>query len=106
MDIDEEANTTDLFYEPAWLAVLKSTDKFTNTSDQVRNSFYGSLFLQKTYLPSAQSNERWDFRPTAEELAEIEKLGDLKIPTDFKRTAVPCNGEPARERAVPSPYYR
>ncbi|CAD6195506.1 unnamed protein product [Caenorhabditis auriculariae] len=98
LDVEEDADFS-LSHDPEWLAVLKSTDSFT------------SMSKNNIYMPSSSSNsdERHDFRPTAEELAAIQALGDLTIlPEAFKHTAPPLltQDEPANRDAPPSLFYR
>ncbi|EPB77805.1 lariat debranching enzyme domain protein [Ancylostoma ceylanicum] len=94
LDIADDAEMK-LSYDPQWLAILKNTDNFT------------SISRSNAYLPSAHSSERWDFRPTEEELAAIFKLGDLTIPENFQQTAKPLMKDtPESRKAKPSPYYR
>ncbi|CAJ0593293.1 unnamed protein product [Cylicocyclus nassatus] len=94
LDIAEDAELK-LTYDPQWLAILKSTDSFT------------TITRSNAYLPSAHSNERWDFRPTDEELASISKLGDLSIPENFQQTAKPLlKDTPEARNAHSTPYYR
>ncbi|VDK43176.1 unnamed protein product [Gongylonema pulchrum] len=93
-DVDENASMC-LSYDPVWLAILKATDAFTSTNKA------------KTYMPSHHTrNERWDFRPTEEELNEVKELfGDnFVIPMNFQMTAEPhCSQEgPVAEEL----YYR
>lgn len=91
----------ELSYDPQWLAILRNTDLLTTgTKEQL-------------ILPDMASNrpcvyERKDFRPTAEELKEIEKLGDLTIRTDsFQQTAPPLKEITESSKNVPpSAYYR
>ncbi|VDO80011.1 unnamed protein product, partial [Onchocerca flexuosa] len=59
-------------------------------------------------MPSQHTqNERWDFRPTEEELAKVEEIygGDFIIPMNFKMTACPHR---ANETNIGSQelYYR
>ncbi|KAJ1368016.1 hypothetical protein KIN20_029064 [Parelaphostrongylus tenuis] len=85
-----------LSYDPQWLVILKLTDSFTSISSS------------NIYLPSpSNSAERWDFRPTDEELASINNFGDLTIPENFRQTAPPLKeNTPESRNAVPTPYYR
>ncbi|VDK86460.1 unnamed protein product [Litomosoides sigmodontis] len=65
-----------LSYDPTWLAILKATDSLTSN----------------IYMPSQHTrNERWDFRPTKEEIAKVVEIydGDFTIPMNFKMTARP-----------------
>jgi len=97
---EEKAYEKELSYDKVWLAILKSTDFLTELTDK------------RVYMPGkvAGSDDRYDFRPTQEELDEVMELmhGDLKIPMNFRRTA-PIEQEPfnrARFRCPPSLYYR
>eukprot|EP01125_Pyxidicula_operculata_P016287 TRINITY_DN5580_c0_g2_i1.p1 TRINITY_DN5580_c0_g2~~TRINITY_DN5580_c0_g2_i1.p1 ORF type:complete len:280 (-),score=59.62 TRINITY_DN5580_c0_g2_i1:99-938(-) len=69
-----------LRYDREWLAILKSTQKF-DLMDQTR-------FIP---IPNiTNKDERYDFRPTAEELSEIDvvfKESDYVIPENFELTA-------------------
>uniref|UniRef100_A0A8R1XV41 DBR1 domain-containing protein n=1 Tax=Onchocerca volvulus TaxID=6282 RepID=A0A8R1XV41_ONCVO len=94
-DVDENASLN-LSYDPTWLAILRATDTLTSTDKS------------KTYMPSQHThNERWDFRPTEEELAKVEEIygGDFTIPMNFKMTAGPHR---ANETNINSQelYYR
>ncbi|KHJ89325.1 lariat debranching enzyme domain protein [Oesophagostomum dentatum] len=96
LDIPEEAEMK-LSYDQQWLAILRNTDSFTSTS------------RSNAYLPSAHvsDTERWDFRPTEEELSAISNLGDLSIPDNFQQTATPLKEDtPEARRAQSSPYFR
>ncbi|UMM13738.1 hypothetical protein L5515_001866 [Caenorhabditis briggsae] len=90
----------ELSYDPEWLAILKNTDLLT-TADKT-----------KIVLPDRIGSvpcvyDRKDFRPTAEEMEEITKLGDLTIKTDtFKHTAPPLKEDTSEAKNVPpSAYY-
>ncbi|KAJ1348538.1 hypothetical protein KIN20_003861 [Parelaphostrongylus tenuis] len=74
---------------------------------QLTDSFT-SISSSNIYLPSpSNSAERWDFRPTDEELASINNFGDLTIPENFRQTAPPLKeNTPESRNAVPTPYYR
>ncbi|KAH7722605.1 RNA lariat debranching enzyme [Aphelenchoides avenae] len=78
--VDEDAQM-ELTYDPAWLAILRSTDALTNPTPRA------------SYMPSrtASSSERWDFRPTADELEEVRRIydNDFRVPQNFRRTAPP-----------------
>ncbi|CAL2028945.1 unnamed protein product [Caenorhabditis brenneri] len=100
INVAEDAKM-ELSYDPHWLAILKNTDSLT-----VANK-------EKIVLPDRIGKEpcvyeRKDFRPTEEELKEIEKLGDLTIKTDtFRQTAPPLKEESnAAKNVPPSAYYR
>eukprot|EP00090_Calanus_glacialis_P038839 TRINITY_DN67686_c0_g1_i1.p1 TRINITY_DN67686_c0_g1~~TRINITY_DN67686_c0_g1_i1.p1 ORF type:complete len:515 (-),score=189.89 TRINITY_DN67686_c0_g1_i1:56-1600(-) len=84
-----------LRYCPAWLAVLKSTAHLLSVERKPR------------YTPGPGSAERWDFRPTEEEIEEIEKLfkNDFEIPYNFEQTALSYKptGERLNMRQVPKP---
>uniref|UniRef100_A0A914CS51 Lariat debranching enzyme C-terminal domain-containing protein n=1 Tax=Acrobeloides nanus TaxID=290746 RepID=A0A914CS51_9BILA len=99
IDIPIEENAQmQLEYDPIWLAIMKNTDRFTEVTDKI------------IHLPSpasASRNERWDFRPTDEEIAEVGELfeHDFKIPENFRQTAPPHQPTDKR-RCPPSLYYR
>ncbi|KJH44464.1 lariat debranching enzyme domain protein [Dictyocaulus viviparus] len=95
MNVAIEAETK-LSYDPQWLAILKATNSFT------------SISRSNIYLPSgSNSDERWDFRPTDDELASINQLGDLTIPENFRQTAPPLLKDTLESRnAKSTPYYR
>ncbi|XGW21121.1 hypothetical protein V3C99_004237 [Haemonchus contortus] len=94
LDIADDAEMK-LSYDPVWLAILRSTDGFT------------SISRTNTFLPSARSEERSDFRPTESELAAIAELGDLTIPENFRQTAPPLKEDTPKARLAPSSsYYR
>uniref|UniRef100_A0A914ZVZ2 Lariat debranching enzyme C-terminal domain-containing protein n=2 Tax=Parascaris univalens TaxID=6257 RepID=A0A914ZVZ2_PARUN len=80
-DVDENAEMC-LSYDPVWLAILKATDSFTDATKRT------------AYMPSqcgSSCGERWDYRPTEEEVRVVEKLfdDDFRIPENFRRTAPP-----------------
>lgn len=77
--------------DPEWLAVLKSTNHLM------------SLSKANTYMPGPGCNERWDFRPTAQEVQAVrDDFGEFfKIPDNFERTAPPHN--PNQGKKVPEP---
>uniref|UniRef100_A0A158R4U5 DBR1 domain-containing protein n=1 Tax=Syphacia muris TaxID=451379 RepID=A0A158R4U5_9BILA len=83
LNFDVECETCDLVlkYDPTWLTILKLTDSLTNATEK------------KNYMPSAYppSKDRWDFRPSAEEISETIKIFgcDMVIPENFVRTAPP-----------------
>uniref|UniRef100_A0A1I7TD38 DBR1 domain-containing protein n=1 Tax=Caenorhabditis tropicalis TaxID=1561998 RepID=A0A1I7TD38_9PELO len=100
INVAEDAKM-ELSYDPHWLAILKNTDLLTTAEHE------------KIVCPDRVGSqpcvyERKDFRPTAEELEEIEKLGDLTIKTDtFRHTAPPLKEDNQSARNVPpSAYYR
>jgi len=84
-----------LRYCPAWLAILKSTSHLLSVERKPR------------YTPGPGSAERWDFRPTEEEIAEVKNLfkNDFEIPYNFEQTALSYkpNGERLNMRNVPRP---
>uniref|UniRef100_A0A915D102 Lariat debranching enzyme C-terminal domain-containing protein n=1 Tax=Ditylenchus dipsaci TaxID=166011 RepID=A0A915D102_9BILA len=88
----------ELSYDPTWLAILKNTDHLTQLSDK------------KSYMPgrNAGSSERYDFRPTKQELDEVATLfnNDFRIPSNFCQTAPPEQKPFAKRRDPPSLYYR
>eukprot|EP01083_Nonionella_stella_P057274 150402_1 len=86
-------------YDPAWLAIIKSTNKFMSTN------------LVPHPLPTKENtaNERWDYRPTEQEIDDIVKLfnGDLTIPNNFEKTVqTPSNPhDPKLKYKGKSPHY-
>jgi len=84
-----------LKYDCAWLAILRATNHLLSVEKKSR------------YPPGPGSSERWDFTPTDEELAEIEKRlgGDMEVPYNFEQTALaykPAGGKPNLKN-VPQP---
>eukprot|EP00092_Neocalanus_flemingeri_P002869 GFUD01003067.1.p1 GENE.GFUD01003067.1~~GFUD01003067.1.p1 ORF type:complete len:534 (-),score=131.91 GFUD01003067.1:157-1701(-) len=84
-----------LRYCPVWLAVLKSTSHLLSVERKPR------------YTPGPGSNERWDFRPTEEEVADVVKTfnNDFDIPYNFEQTALSykATGDRLNMRQVPKP---
>eukprot|EP01084_Bolivina_argentea_P116263 206603_1 len=82
---DEKTGFYKFEYDPVWLAIMKSTNKF--------------MSINTNAFPIPQENTtngkmRWDYRPTQEEINEILKLfnDDLTVPNNFEKTAsVPSN---------------
>jgi lariat debranching enzyme len=70
-----------LEYDPAWLAVLKSTKELLSV-DSVSN-----------HMPGPGYGGRHNFAPTEADVAEVIALfdGDLVIPENFEQTAPPFN---------------
>merc|ERR1711934_622878 len=66
-----------------------------------------SVEKKPRYPPGPGSSERWDFTPTAEEIAEVEKRlgGDLEVPYNFEQTALAFKWTGGRPRiqGVPQP---
>ncbi|CAG9529640.1 unnamed protein product [Cercopithifilaria johnstoni] len=97
LEFDVNQNVSlNLSYDPTWLAILKATDALT------------SVDKSNTYMPSQHTrNERWDFRPTKEELAKVKEIygGNFTIPMNFKMTAWPhkTNGTGDSSQEL---YYR
>ncbi|KAF1770997.1 hypothetical protein GCK72_002821 [Caenorhabditis remanei] len=101
INVAEDAKM-ELSYDPQWLAILKNTDLLT-VADKVK------IVLPDRVGREPCIYERKDFRPTEEEMAEIEKLGDLTIKTDsFRHTAPPLKQESGQslDDVPPSAYYR
>ena len=76
-DVPQEDIEFSLSYDPHWLAILKNTDHFTRTDQTV---FFFFLFIklksgnnfQQVFMPSKKSaNERWDFRPSEDDIENI-----------------------------------
>ncbi|GFT86236.1 lariat debranching enzyme [Nephila pilipes] len=78
LEINKKSDTVQIEYDPEWLSILRSTNHLLSTS------------RRNTYMPGQGSgDERWDFRPTEEEIQVVEKLfnGDFKVPENFCFTA-------------------
>ncbi len=72
-----------LEWDSAWLAILRSTDHLLSVKPQATN-----------HMPGPSGTERWDFRPSEEEMKEAaEAMGnDLRIQMDnFRKTSRPFN---------------
>jgi len=85
----------DLRYCPVWLAILKSTSHLLSVERKPR------------YTPGPGSAERWDFRPTEEEIEEVKKIfgNNFEIPYNFEQTALAYKntGDKINMRQVPKP---
>ncbi len=81
-------------YDPHWLAVLKSTDHLLSTSPATN------------HMPGPSGAERWDFKPTEEEVEEAVRSmgGDLTVPENFKVSVKVF--DPARESLRGLSYTR
>nr|CAD2177492.1 unnamed protein product [Meloidogyne enterolobii] len=101
-----EDSSMELCYDPIWLAILRTTDHLTKFTDRFIN-----LPLETPSKNVEEITERFDFRPTKEELETVNTLfsSDFHIPLNFQRTAPPeiepliGKGKPNRQ---PSLYYR
>ncbi|XP_037068529.1 lariat debranching enzyme-like [Pollicipes pollicipes] len=73
---------TELSYDLEWLTVLRTTDHLTSVS------------AAPQYMPGPGCNQRFDFHPSAEELAATTAAwgADLLVPRDFAVTAPPYDG--------------
>ncbi len=73
-------------FDPQWLAILRSTDHLMSVKPQATN-----------HMPGPNCGERWDFRPTEEEVKEAMDAmgGDLTVPASFRKTVRPF--DPATE---------
>ena len=93
-EIKEEESVT-LKYCPQWLAILRSTNHLLSVEKKPR------------YTPGPGSSERFDFRPTDEEVASVKGLlkDDLEVPFNFEQTALAYKdtGEKINMRNVPQP---
>ena len=89
-------------YDPVWLAIVRSTNPFL------------SVHSHPVPLPAQNggngvNGQRWDYRPTAEEIEDIVQRfgGDLVIPSNFVETA-PIAAEPGDPRinhkGAPPPF--
>ncbi|XP_043239528.1 lariat debranching enzyme A-like [Amphibalanus amphitrite] len=72
----------ELSYDLEWLTVLRLTDHLTSVSSGTQ------------YMPGPGCGQRFDFRPSAEELAETRAIWgeQLRVPADFAVTAPPYDG--------------
>ncbi|TRY68852.1 hypothetical protein TCAL_03215 [Tigriopus californicus] len=80
-----ESGEVSLEYDPAWLAILKSTNHLLSVNRRTH------------YMPGPDSDERYDFQPTSQEIQEVERLfeGDFRVPRNFQKS-VPAF-DPKRE---------
>ena len=71
-----------LEYDPVWLAIVRSTNPFLSV-----HSHPVPLPMKDT--GNALNGQRWDYRPTKEEIEDIVQRfnGNLVIPQNFKETA-------------------
>ncbi|CAI5440009.1 unnamed protein product [Caenorhabditis angaria] len=95
-----------LSYDEQWLAILRTTDAFTSAERK-------SVYLPNPGDKEEENGTRKDFRPTAEDLAELRaQIGaeaeNLHIKTDtFRQTAPPLKLVTEQAKMVPSSaYYR
>jgi len=90
-----EEDTVALKYCPQWLAILRSTNHLLSVERKSR------------YTPGPGSSERFDFRPTEEEVSSVKAVlkDDLEVPLNFERTALAYKdtGEKINMRNVPQP---
>ena len=90
-----EEDTVALKYCPQWLAILRSTNHLLSVERKSR------------YTPGPGSSERYDFRPTEEEVSSVKAVlkDDLEVPLNFERTALAYKdtGEKINMRNVPQP---
>ena len=90
-----EDDTPTLRYCPHWLAVLKSTNHLLSVERRAR------------YTPGPGSKDKWDFKPSEEEVSKIKTLfkGDLDVPYNFEQTALAYKetGAKLNMRNVPKP---
>lgn len=93
-EIKEDDSVT-LKYCPQWLAILRSTNHLLSVERKPR------------YTPGPGSSERFDFRPTDEEVASVKAMlkDDLEVPFNFEQTALAYKdtGERINMRNVPQP---
>jgi len=84
-----------LKYDPHWLAILKSTSHLLSVEKKTR------------YTPGPGSSDRYDFRPSEEELEAVFKLfdGDLEVPFNFEQNALPYKptGQKPNLHKIPQP---
>ncbi|GBM96112.1 Lariat debranching enzyme [Araneus ventricosus] len=83
VDIESKSDTVQIEYDAEWLSILRSTDHLLSVSNKA------------TYMPGQGSEERWDFRPTDEEMQFVKKLlnNDFTVPENFCVTAPTYNPE-------------
>ena len=90
-----EEDTPTLRYCPHWLSVLRSTNHLLSVERKPR------------YTPGPGSKERWDFRPSPEDVADIKSMfkDDIDVPYNFEQTALAFKdtGERLNMRNVPKP---
>ncbi|EJD76242.1 hypothetical protein LOAG_16772 [Loa loa] len=94
-DVDQNVSLN-LSYDPTWLAILRATNALT------------SVDKNNIYMPSQHTcNERWDFRPTEEELTKVDEIygGDFTVPMNFKMTARPHRVDETNDSSQEL-YYR
>ncbi|XP_063701404.1 lariat debranching enzyme [Culicoides brevitarsis] len=81
LDIEEPENAEKgFFYDLEWLTVLSQTNSL--------------LSVQRTpnYMPGPNGNERFDFRPTEDEMKIVrDKFPDLRIPENFQKISPAYN---------------
>ena len=91
----KEDETANLKYCPLWLSVLRSTNHLLSVERKPR------------YTPGPGSVDKWDFRPSEQEVAEVKTLfkDDLDVPYNFEQTALAFRdtGERINMRNVPQP---
>ncbi|XP_055946519.1 lariat debranching enzyme-like [Argiope bruennichi] len=77
VDIESKSDTVQIEYDAEWLSILRSTDHLLSVSNKA------------SYMPGQGSEERWDFRPTDEEIQYVRKLfnNDFTVPENFSVTA-------------------
>jgi len=84
-----------LKYDPHWLAILKSTSHLLSVEKKTR------------YTPGPGSSDRYDFRPSEEELDQVFKRfdGDLEVPLNFEQNALPyrSTGQRPNLHNIPQP---
>lgn len=86
LDIDEpEGSQKGLFYDLEWLTVLSTTNSLL------------SVKSTKNYMPGPGGAERYDFRPTGDEMKKVqEKFGDLRVPENFQKISPAYNPSEGR----------
>lgn len=72
-----------LEYDPAWLAILKSTNHLLSVASGTQ------------HMPGPGYSDRHDFQPTREEIQEVERIfdGDFQVPKNFQKSAPAFNPE-------------
>ena len=90
-----EDDPVNMKYCPHWMAVLRSTNHLMSVENKPR------------YTPGPGSKDRWDFRPSSDEVELVKKMfkSDLEVPYNFEQTALAYKetGGKLNMRNVPKP---
>lgn len=111
IEIDARSECRKLCYDRCWLAILNITDSLTNVENRVCClSFCQYYYLfQSCYMPGpgGPDGERYDFRPTEDEMKHVDSIfDDLIIPMNFRRTAPMHHPNDTIRNVRTSLYYR